>query len=317
MSTRVTVLDGGMGRELLRIGAPFRQPEWSALALTEGPEWVVEAHTNFIDAGADVITTNSYAIVPFHIGEHRFAAEGRELAALAGRLARQATARASTRPVLVAGCLPPLFGSYRTELFDADDAPRLIDPLVVGLAEHIDVWLGETLGSIAEAVAVRAGLDRARLDRAGGDRAGYAPRPLWISYTLDDDHRGVLRSGEPVTDAVAAAIDLGAEAVLFNCCQVETIAPAIEITAGLVGDRIEFGAYANRFVARHTTDSAANGSSGGSEANAGLSLFRDDLDPTDYSAEVARWIDQGATLVGGCCGIGPEHIAEIARLAAM
>jgi len=64
----LTVLDGGMGRELLRIGAPFRQPEWSALALFDGPDWVVQAHTNFIEAGAEVITTNSYAIVPFHIG---------------------------------------------------------------------------------------------------------------------------------------------------------------------------------------------------------------------------------------------------------
>ena len=296
MSTRVTVLDGGMGRELLRIGAPFRQPEWSALALTEGPEWVVEAHTNFIDAGADVITTNSYAIVPFHIGEHRFAAEGRELAALAGRLARQATARASTRPVLVAGCLPPLFGSYRPELFDADDAPRLIDPLVVGLAEHIDVWLGETLGSIGEARAVRDALDRAdRLDA----------RPLWISYTLDDDHRGVLRSGEPVADAVAAAIDLGAAAVLFNCSQADTISGAIDIAVGLAGDEVPIGGYANRFMATHASNVPAN---------ADLAALREDLDPISYRAVVARWIAAGASIVGGCCGIEPAHIAEIAAL---
>ncbi len=99
---QVTVLDGGMGRELLRIGAPFRQPEWSALALTEGPDQVVQAHTNFIDAGAQVITTNSYAIVPFHIGEQRFANEARHLAELSGRLARRAATDAA-RPVLVAG----------------------------------------------------------------------------------------------------------------------------------------------------------------------------------------------------------------------
>jgi len=69
-----------MGRELMRIGAPFRQPEWSALALTEGPQRVVQAHRNFIEAGAQVITTNSYAIVPFHISDDRFRLEGRELA---------------------------------------------------------------------------------------------------------------------------------------------------------------------------------------------------------------------------------------------
>ncbi|MBL8710622.1 MAG: homocysteine S-methyltransferase family protein, partial [Rhodospirillaceae bacterium] len=84
------ILDGGMGRELNRMGAPFRQPEWSALALIEGPDFVRRAHAAFIAAGAEVITTNSYAVVPFHIGEERFKARAEELADLAGRLARQA-----------------------------------------------------------------------------------------------------------------------------------------------------------------------------------------------------------------------------------
>ena len=76
----ILVLDGGMGRELARNGAPFRQPEWSALALIEGPEYVRKAHDAFVAAGADVITTNSYAVVPFHIGEERFRRDGKILA---------------------------------------------------------------------------------------------------------------------------------------------------------------------------------------------------------------------------------------------
>ena len=80
MSENVTILDGGFSRELERLGAPFRQPEWSALALMETPEIVEEAHIAFIKAGAGVITTNSYAVVPFHIGEERFASDGRRLA---------------------------------------------------------------------------------------------------------------------------------------------------------------------------------------------------------------------------------------------
>ncbi len=309
MSARVMVLDGGMGRELMRIGAPFRQPEWSALALTDGPDRVVQAHTNFIDAGAQVITTNSYAIVPFHIGEERFAAEACDLAALSGRLARQAASAASaSHPVLVAGSLPPLFGSYRPDLFAAVDAPRLIDPLVEGLAEHIDIWLGETLGSIAEATAVRNALDRAGTS---------ATLPLWISYTLDntghntsDNTRGntrndLLRSGEPVADAVAAAVDLGASAVLFNCCSAETITAAIAIAVGRVGDSVAVGGYANRFVAAHTTTG---------EANAQISEFRNDLDPPSYGRFVSNWLDIGATLVGGCCGMEPAHIELIATI---
>jgi len=73
-AVRTVILDGGMGRELQRRGAPFRQPEWSALALSEAPQAVEAVHAAYIQSGANVITSNSYAVVPFHIGEARFAA---------------------------------------------------------------------------------------------------------------------------------------------------------------------------------------------------------------------------------------------------
>ncbi len=293
MNPRATLLDGGMGRELLRIGAPFRQPEWSALALTEAPELVVQAHSNFIDAGARVVTTNSYAIVPFHIGADRFALEARDLAVRSGVLARRAV-EAAADPVRVAGSLPPLFGSYRPDLFVATEAPALIDPLVDGLADHVDVWLGETLGSIGEAIVVRQALDRAG-----------STLPLWISFTLD--HHGSVRSGESVADAVAAAVDLGASVIAFNCCQAETISEAIDVALATADGAAEIGGYANRFVAAHAEEG---------EANAGLSAFRDDLDPDHYAAFVQRWLDAGATVVGGCCGMEPAHIARLAELVA-
>ena len=292
VTSSITVLDGGMGRELMRIGAPFRQPEWSALALLEGPDWVTTAHRNFIEAGAQVITTNSYAVVPFHIGEERFAARGRELADLSGRLARSAADSAGG--ITVAASLPPLFGSYRPDLFDAARAPDLIDPLVDGLRAHADVWLGETLGAIDEARTVRAALDRV------GDT-----KPLWLSFTLDDFVPGTLKSGESVDAAVRVAADLGATAVLFNCCQAETITEGISIARQALPDTISVGGYANRFVAAHSTDT---------QANAGIAAFRDDLSPHEYCSFVRRWIDMGATMVGGCCGMEPAHIAEIAAL---
>ena len=73
MINNIQILDGGMGRELARMGAPFRQPEWSALALIEAPHFVRAAHDAFIAAGSQVITTNSYAVVPFHISDAVFA----------------------------------------------------------------------------------------------------------------------------------------------------------------------------------------------------------------------------------------------------
>jgi S-methylmethionine-dependent homocysteine/selenocysteine methylase len=293
MAARVTILDGGMGRELKRMGAPFRQPEWSALALIEAPDFVRRAHEAFIAAGAEMITTNSYALVPFHIGEARFAAEGEALADLSGRLAREAAAQAGHR-VTVAGSLPPLFGSYRPDLFDAERAPDLLQPLIRGLSPHVDLWLAETQGSIAEVQAVAAAL--------AGDN-----RPLWVSYTLRDEEPGeapVLRSGEAVGEACRVAQRLGAQALLFNCSQPEVIGPALsEARQALAADFLPLGAYANAFPPMRKNH----------EANATLSGLREDLDPKGYLGFARDWVERGATLVGGCCGIGPEHIAELQR----
>src|SRR5579862_1714815 len=172
LARRPSLLDGGTGRELMRVGAPFRQPEWSALALIEGPEYVSQVHRRYIDAGADVITTNSYAVVPFHIGAARFEREGARLAALAGRLARE-VANAAPRRVLVAGSLPPICGSYRSDLFDAAAARPVLQKLVQALAPYVDLWLAETLSSQAEMMLVSEVLAESAL-------------PWWVSYTLTD-----------------------------------------------------------------------------------------------------------------------------------
>jgi S-methylmethionine-dependent homocysteine/selenocysteine methylase len=304
MPARTILLDGGMGRQLERMGAPFRQPEWSALALMEAPETVSLAHRQFIAAGAEVITTNSYALVPFHIGEARFARDGARLVDLAGRLARQAAdaanqgaaADAAGRRVRVAGSLPPLFGSYRPDLFDAGAAPRILAVLTEGLAPHVDLWLAETQSSIIEArTAAEAALAR-------------AAKPLWISFTLQDDTddpaRPRLRSGEPAGAAAEAALALGAAAVLFNCSQPEVMGAAIEAAGKAVersGRAARIGVYANAFPPQ--TKKA--------QANAALSRLREDLDPASYLHWSEDWRSRGASILGGCCGIGPEHIARL------
>ncbi len=295
MTGRITLLDGGMGRELKRMGAPFRQPQWSALALMEAPDFVSQAHAAFITAGAEVVTTNSYAVVPFHIGEDRFAADGRMLAERAGRLARAAADDGASRKILVAASLPPLFGSYRPDLFDPARAPALLQTLIEGLSPHADLWLAETLGSIAEAAAVK--------DALAGDA-----RPLWISFTLADDRPEPsdprLRSGEPVAEAVGAAVRLGAAAVLFNCSQPEVMAPALEVARDTLAEldaAVKTGAYANTFQPKDES----------TQANEEVSDLRSDLEPPGYLGFARDWVARGATIVGGCCGIGPAHIATL------
>lgn len=287
------LLDGGMGRELQRIGAPFRQPEWSALALIEAPEFVLRAHQAFVAAGARIISTNSYAVVPFHIGEQRFAEQGRTLADRAGRLAREAVS-ASAEPITVAGSLPPALGSYRPDLFDHQRSVAIHRELIAGLQDHVDVWLAETQSSIAEVRAVVEALD-----------VGIETKPLWVSFTLlDEEGEPRLRSGEPVAQAVRAAVDSGAAAVLFNCSQPEVMAAALAEARAVIeasGQTIELGVYANAFP---PVSSQA-------KANSTLLEIRSDLGPESYLNWSRSWVAAGATLVGGCCGIGPEHIAQL------
>lgn len=289
----ITLLDGGMGREMLRKGAPFRQPEWSALALMEAPDLVKQAHESFAKAGSNILTTSNYAVVPFHIGEKSFSDEGTRLTALSGRLAQDA---ASSYGIKVAGSIPPLFGSYRPDLFEPYRAPLLLKTVIDALSPSVDLWLAETTSSIKEAQAVIKAL-------SGDDR------PLWISFTLVDDEAADeavprLRSGETVTKAIHSVVDSGVSAVLFNCCQPEVVAPAIETAVNeLKRLKVDMpiGAYANAFPAQQKD----------AQANSALQEIRQDLDPEGYLSITDSWCRLGATIIGGCCGIGPEHIATL------
>ena len=296
MFSNIKILDGGMGRELARMGAPFRQPEWSALALIEAPQFVRAAHDAFIAAGSQVITTNSYAVVPFHVGDDVFAEQGAALIALSGKLAREA-ADAAPAKVLVAGSLPPVLGSYRPDLFEPVAAIKLLQVLVDNLTGNVDVWLAETQSSVAEVEAVR-------------DVLGDDPRPLWLSFTLQDnlDPQGnaLLRSGESIAEAVNAALRISAGAVLFNCSRPEVMATAVKTARAALtsqGSALDIGVYANAFEPSDNTRGA----------NEGLSKMRQDTDPAGYLDFAKDWVAQGATMVGGCCGIGPEHIAALKK----
>ncbi|KQQ58642.1 homocysteine methyltransferase [Rhizobium sp. Leaf311] len=293
----IRILDGGMSRELQRLGAQLKQPEWSALALIDTPDIVRQVHAEFIEAGADVVTTNSYALVPFHIGEERFQKEGASLIALSGKLAREA-ADASGRKVTVAGGLPPIFGSYEPQNFDPARVQDYLEVLVENLAPHVDVWLGETLSLIAEGEAVR-------------EAVAETSKPLWVSFTLNDDAAQVggnepqLRSGETVRAAAEWAADSGAAALLFNCSKPEVMKAAVETAASVFKDKgasIEIGVYANAF----------EGEQGDSAANEGLHETRADLTDDAYSRFACTWADAGATMIGGCCGIGAAHIHTVA-----
>lgn len=306
-TTLPIILDGGMGRELERIGAPFQQPEWSAHALIESPHYVSQVHRNFINAGAEIITTNTYALVPFHIGEKRFKEQGAELIKLAAKLARDCVNENDVREnnkvhsnVLVAGCIPPVLGSYRPDLFSVTQAKPLLEALIVNQEADIDFWLAETISSIEEATMIKA-------------RTAQTNKATWIAFTVKDEinTESRLRSGETVFDAVSQIAGQHVSAILFNCSAVEVMESALVnakqalLSLGLEGE-VQLGVYANNFPPIGELREANN--------DEGLSIIRNDISPIKYREFVSSWINAGASIVGGCCGVSAEHIEKLAEL---
>lgn len=281
----------------MRLNAPFRQPKWSALPLIETPHLAEQVHTEFLQAGADVITTNSYAIVPFHIGDERFDKDAQLLAECAGQLAKNALRHMGRGKV--AGSIPPLFfGSYRPDLLEKNQVQRLATPLINGLKNHADIWLLETQSSIIEPTELIARLPH--------------DRRIWLSFTLDDTATSTdtpcLRLGKSVQYATSAmlALDAPVDAILFNCSQPEVIDTALLITAQTLANtakKFAFRAYANAFKPQDETGSA----------NEQIDELRDDLHPLGYLAWATKWANMGASLIGGYCGIGVEHIRQIGQ----
>jgi S-methylmethionine-dependent homocysteine/selenocysteine methylase len=294
MPDHVVIMDGGMGRLLESMGAPFRLPEWSALAVIEAPEYVEMAHRAYVEAGAEIIITNTYSLVPNDIGRERFEKEGRELISRAAQIARK-VAKSADHDVLIAGSLPPAFGSYRPDLFQKDKAEEIYKPLIEEQNPYVDIMLAETASSIAE------------VETIGHFVKELSDKPYWISYTLTDrnnkDTPPQLRSGESLADAIQAAKELGAQALLYNCSQPEEMEPALKITRD-TNPGIPYGVYANTFPpvpADHVTHD-------------GLFKLRQDMTPELYLELARKWKKAGASVIGGCCGIMPEHIKALSRL---
>ncbi|WP_319521690.1 homocysteine S-methyltransferase family protein [uncultured Desulfosarcina sp.] len=291
-TTRPILLDGGMGRELQFRGVQLSRQIWSASALTEAPDMVRTVHEDYIRAGADIITTNTYGLIRENLAKAGLEDRYEDLNAIAGRLARQACATAD-RPVLVAGSLPPLRGSFRPDR--VGPASKLIScyrEQARILAPFVDFFLCETMSSAVEGSAAAAG-------------ALEAGKPVWVSWTLHEDHSGRLRSGETIEEAVHALEGLKVTGCLVNCSAPDSITKAIPLLAETAEDRI-IGGYANTFF-----PIPENWQLDGSQETDGLLSLRNDLDPEAYAQYAVQWIRDGAAVVGGCCGTRPAHIKKI------
>ena len=293
----ITILDGGMGQELIARSGKPAQPLWGTQVMLDRPGLVGEVHRDYVDAGAQVVTTNSYAIHRDRLRgaeSNHYAGAGidlpdreAEFEALLGRALDEAEGVRGRAQI--AGAIGPLGASYRADLNPPfDEAVALYAEIAKILAPRADILVFETIASVE---AARACLEAGR----------QTLRPVWLALTVDDEDGSLLRSGEPVADALAVARD--ADAVLANCSAPEVMPAALEVLAR--ADK-PFGAYANAFT--QITKAFLAGGTTASDLSA-----RRDMGPEAYADHAMAWVDMGATIIGGCCETGPAHIAEIAR----
>ena len=286
--TEIAFLDGGLGQEIdKRSSSPESHPLWSVKVMLEQPEIVKAVHLDYIEAGAKVLTVNTYAATPTRMETHGYGDRFEEAQRTALDIIAEARSE-SGADVAIAGCLPPLVASYvASAAHGYDKSLDMFRLLVEFQNDSVDLFLVETIASLTEARAAVAALKE----------AGRSP---YVSLTVSDDASVTLRSGEPLAGALETLGADGAEAVMLNCSLPEAIDAAMPT---LAASGLRFGAYANGFTSVNPLTPGATVDS---------LTARRDLGPGAYAEHVDRWIDHGASIVGGCCEIGPAHIRHLA-----
>ena len=280
--SKYLILDGATGTELNRRGVDTGLPLWSANALLNDSDSDIlrQIHIDYLNAGADIITANTFRTHRRALAPSGNADRALELTRRAVDIAREAIASAqSDSPRFVAGSISTLEDCYRPDLVPPDNELR---------AEHserihhlidcnVDLILIETINTIREAVII------AKL-------AVITGIPVLVSFVCNKE--GELLSGESLSDAARELLPLGLSAIGVNCGPTPYLAkPLIELHTACGKDfpLIAYGniGYADEKVGWVNTDSE---------------------NPTAYCEHARQW---PARIIGGCCGTTPAHIEEL------
>ena len=273
----VIILDGATGTELERRGVPMHGEAWSAAALYTHPEVVRQVHEDYIRAGADIIITNTFASARHTLERTEMAGQVRELNTRAVTLAKEAReATAGDRPVYIAGSISTSFrgGIQETRANYKEQAEILTEVGADFLIMEMMVDVEQSAYAIEAAVSMGI--------------------PVWVGFSCkmsDDDSQVVLlRSrGETFAEALNTLLPIGGSLVSVMHSKIEDTAPALralqERWDGPLGAYPESGG----FVMPNWQ-------------------FEDVIPPKDFLAGAREQVQMGTQLIGGCCGIGPEHI---------
>lgn len=287
----VLILDGGIGTELTARGVAMDVEAWVGPAVVDQYAVVREMHEDYIRAGADVITTNTFAtsrqaLTAAGLGD-RFVEINRRSA----QAAREARDRVADRPVLIAG---PLFPGFHS----ANPDTRLPDPPPDRAT--LTGWLREQADAMAEGgvdVFVLEMIPTAFWAQAALDAIAQTGRPAWLglSYTPPTAQRRRIAIGDILADLLAAPPSAEMMALTVMHTEVEHVDGALDevqpMWDGLLGVYPHHGRW-------HPTRDVP------------------EFEPLPIASselvEAANgWVRRGAQIIGGCCGITPEHIRAL------
>ena len=289
MTTAITLLDGGMGQELIRRSSAAKpHPLWSLQVMMDEPELVANVHRDFCLAGARVICLNTYSVTRHRLQMGSALPDLPELLKHAGDLARAGIQASGLSGIDIVASLPPLTASY---LQQSPLSPEQMKDEYKELMElqryHVDGFLAETLSSIAEGEAVLLA-------------AQEAGTGVHLAFTVQDEDGTRLRSGELLEDALRVCVPLKPLSIILNCSVPEAIDQGLPLLA--VATKT-FGAYANGF---HSITALKPG------GTVDVLSAREELTPAVYTEMALQWLDLGASILGGCCEVGPAHIEALA-----
>lgn len=274
------ILDGAMGTELHRRGEDVSLPLWSARALIKDPNTVLQIHKDYLAAGADIITTNTFRTTRRTFRRSTMIDRSLELTGLAVRLARESLSAFPSRRILIAGSMAPLEDCYGPDLVPPDHELREEHAAHAYqlAAAGVDFLLVETIGTVREAFAACEAAVRTGLETV-------------VSFLCTND--GSLYGGESLEDAVTTIEALGPFGFSLNCVSPKHLSGLLKALRSLTD--LPLAVYGNVGL--------PDGERG--------EEFVCDVTPDEYASLAVHWNRLGASIIGGCCGTTPEFIQKV------
>ncbi len=293
----ILLLDGGVSTEIRRRGIALDKNVWSGLTTKTHPDDVREVHQDYIQAGAQIITANTYSTARHVLESINLGHESKLINLKSVQLAQQARDNVAQRDVYIAGSMssmPPLT-SHREVAIDGQIESSYME-LAQGLAEAgVDLIIAEMMRDIENAsivikAAVSTGLPVFIGFSAMLAENGVDVRSLRWKNTDDTT------SAHDFSDMVDALKPLGGHAAGIMHTRVEDIVPALEVLKQHWSGPLLAYAETGKLVLPDWR-------------------YEEISSPDNYAREIDSWIENfGVQIVGGCCGTGPEHIQALRHL---